>query len=63
MKNLVWIVVAAIVAGGGYMLFSGKTPTEMASEAADAVNAPAALDSASDSGEVADAARMPLRRC
>ena len=48
MKNLIWIVVAAVIAGGGYMLYSGASPKELISDAADAVNAPAALEAASD---------------
>ncbi|ASM71978.1 hypothetical protein SULPSESMR1_01154 [Pseudosulfitobacter pseudonitzschiae] len=49
MKNLLWIVVAAAVALGAYLLWSGRSIQEVATEAADAVNAPEALDSASDS--------------
>jgi phage-related protein len=46
MKNLIWIIVAAVIAIGGYMLYSGQSVQEMATEAADAVNAPEALESA-----------------
>ncbi len=48
MKNLVWIIVAAVIAGVAYMLYSGKSPTEMATDASEAVNAPAALESATE---------------
>ncbi|MEP1585220.1 MAG: hypothetical protein ABJJ92_00005, partial [Tateyamaria sp.] len=48
MKNLIWIVVAAVIAGGAYLLYSGKSPQEALNEAADAVNAPEALESASE---------------
>ena len=48
MKNLIWIVVAVVVAGGAYLLYSGQTPQEAITEAADAVNAPEALESASE---------------
>ena len=29
MKNLIWIVLAAVVLGGGYMLVTGKSVTEV----------------------------------
>lgn len=29
MKNLIWIVVAILVIGGGYVLFTGKSPAEL----------------------------------
>jgi hypothetical protein len=32
MKNLVWIVVAAIIAVGGYVLYSGRSVQELASD-------------------------------
>ena len=48
MKNLLWIVVAAVIAGGGYMLYSGSSPKELMNSAADAVNAPEALEAAWD---------------
>ena len=53
MKNLLWIVVAAIIAGGGYMLYSGSSPKELINDAAEAVNAPAALEAASDAAGAA----------
>ena len=48
MKNLLWIVVAAVIAGGGYMLYSGFSPKKLINSAAEAVNAPEALESAWD---------------
>jgi len=53
MKNLVWLVVAAIIALGGYMLFTGKGPQEVASEASDAINAPAVVEEVTDAAEKA----------
>jgi hypothetical protein len=32
MKNLIWIVVAAVIAVGGYMLYSGRSVQEIASD-------------------------------
>ena len=56
MKNLVWIVVAAVVVGGGYMLYSGSSPKELMDTATDVVNAPAALEAASNAvGDAVDA--------
>ncbi len=56
MKNLVWIIIAAVIAIGGYMLYSGRSVQEIATEAADAVNAPEALESATAAvGEAVDA--------
>ena len=34
MKNLLWIVVAAVIAGGGYMLYSGFSPKKLMNSAA-----------------------------
>ena len=48
MKNLLWIVVAAVIAGGGYMLYSGFSPKKLMNSAAEAVNAPEALEAAWD---------------
>ena len=48
MKNLLWIVVAAVIAGDGDMLYSGSSPKELMNSAAEAVNAPEALEAASD---------------
>ncbi len=53
MKNLVWLVVAAVIALGGYMLFTGKGPQEVATEASDAINAPAVADEVTDAAEKA----------
>lgn len=53
MKNLVWLVVAAVIALGGYMLFTGKGPQEVATEASDAINAPAVVDEVTDATEKA----------
>ena len=56
MKNLLWIVVAAVIAGGGYMLYSGSSPKELMDTATDVVNAPAALEAASNAvGDAVDA--------
>lgn len=56
MKNLLWIVVAAVVVGGGYMLYSGSSPKELMDTATDVVNAPAALEAASNAvGDAVDA--------
>ena len=48
MKNLLWIVVAAVIVGGGYMLYSGFSPKKLMNSAAEAVNAPEALEAAWD---------------
>jgi excinuclease UvrABC nuclease subunit len=60
MKNLIWILVAAVVLGGGYLLFSGKSVDEVVesiSPGATEVEAPAALeDAAAAVGEAAEAA-------
>ena len=54
MKNLIWIIIAAVIALTGYWLWSGQSPKELASEVSDAVDAPAALESASEAvGEAA----------
>ena len=56
MKNLLWIVVAAVVVGGGYMLYSGSSPKELMDTATDVVNATAALEAASNAvGDAVDA--------
>jgi len=56
MKNLVWLVVAVLIALAGYMLFTGKGPQEVAIEASDAINAPAVADDVTQAaGEAADA--------
>tara|TARA_B110000879_G_scaffold82047_1_gene113942 strand:+ start:99 stop:605 length:507 start_codon:yes stop_codon:yes gene_type:complete len=56
MKNLLWIVVAAVVVGGGYMLYSGSSPKELMDTVTDVVNAPAALEAASNAvGDAVDA--------
>ena len=46
MRNLIWIIIAAVIAFGGYMLYSGRSVKEIAETASDAVNAPEALESA-----------------
>ena len=48
MKNLIWIVIAGVIALGAYMLYSGRSVQEIATDASDAVNAPAALESATE---------------
>ena len=61
MKNLLWIVVAAVIAGGGYMLYSGSSPKELMDTATDVVNAPAALEAASNAvGDAVDATEGAL---
>ena len=61
MKNLLWIVVAAVVVGGGYMLYSGSSPKELMDTATDVVNAPAALEAASNAvGDAVDATEGAL---
>ena len=40
MRNLVWILVAVVIAGGAYMLYTGQTPREIATDASEVVNAP-----------------------
>ena len=56
MKNLVWLVVAAVIALGAYMLFTGKGPQEVAAEASDAINVPAVVEEVSEAAEDAGAA-------
>jgi len=61
MKNLIWIVLAVIVLGGGYMLFTGKSVDEVVNDVSGAtqqdVEAPEALEDAAEAaGETADAA-------
>ena len=48
MKNFVWIIIAAAIVLGGYILYSGRSVQEIAVDASNAVNAPQALDSATD---------------
>lgn len=38
-KNMVWIIVFATIAIGGYMLYSGKSPADLANEVTNAVEA------------------------
>lgn len=58
MKNIIWIIIAAVIAIGGYMLYSGKSATEMATDVSEAVDAPAALENASEvAGDAVDAAQ------
>ena len=55
MKNLIWILVAAVILLVGIVLFTGKSPQEIASDASDAVNAPEVLAAASKAvGNAAD---------
>ncbi|MFG6567786.1 MULTISPECIES: hypothetical protein [unclassified Sulfitobacter] len=51
MKNLVWLVVAALIALAGYMLFTGKGPQEVAIEASEAINAPEVADNMTNAAE------------
>ncbi len=37
MRNFVWIVVAVVIAGGAYLLYSGRTPQEIVEMADDAI--------------------------
>lgn len=53
MKNLIWLVVAAVIALAGYMLFTGKGPQEVAIEASDAINAPAVAEEVTEAAEEA----------
>lgn len=57
MRNLVWIVVAALIGLGGYLLFTGQSPQALVDQAADAV-APAEVEEAVDTAvsEAEDAA-------
>ncbi|WP_165375299.1 translation initiation factor 3 [Roseovarius nitratireducens] len=56
MKNLVWIVVAVVVLGGGYLLITGKSVTEVVEEVSQGeIDAPEALEEAKTAaGEAAD---------
>ena len=56
MKNLIWIIVAAVVAVGAYLVFSGKSVEEVVEGVSGAsVKAPEALDSAAEAaGEAVD---------
>ncbi|SEL05785.1 hypothetical protein SAMN05443999_103194 [Roseovarius azorensis] len=60
MRNLVWVVLAAVVLVGGYMLFTGKSVTEAVdsvSGTADEIEAPATLEEAGEAvGEAAEQA-------
>ena len=51
MKNLVWLVVAALIALAGYMLFTGKGPQEVAIDASEAINAPEVADNMTNAAE------------
>ena len=51
MKNLVWLVVAALIALAGYMLFTGKGPQEVAIEASEAINAPEVAEDVTNAAE------------
>ena len=75
MRNLLWIVLAAVVLIGGYFLITGKSPQEVMEEtgvaeesvetemeeAADAVGE-AAEDAAAATEEAAEDAKMQTRR-
>jgi ABC-type Na+ efflux pump permease subunit len=56
MKNLVWIVVAVAVLGGGYLLITGKSVTDVVEEVSQGeIDAPEALEEAkTTAGEAAD---------
>ncbi|MFG6582882.1 hypothetical protein [Sulfitobacter sp. 1A12779] len=51
MKNLVWLVVAALIALAGYMLFTGKGPQEVAIDASEAINAPEVAEDMTNAAE------------
>ena len=51
MRNLLWILVAVLVIGGGYLLFTGKSVQEVLG-----LSDEAAEEAAEDAGEAADAA-------
>ncbi|MEM6312228.1 MAG: translation initiation factor 3, partial [Pseudomonadota bacterium] len=66
MRNLIWIVVAVVIAGGAYFLFTGQSPqqvvndvtdaaTDVASDAADAVTdtTSSVAETATDAAETA----------
>lgn len=55
MKNVIWIILALLIVGVGYMLFSGKSAQDLAEEASRAVNAPALLEDASEAASDAAA--------
>lgn len=55
MKNVIWIILALLIVGVGYMLFSGKSTQDLAEEASRAVNAPALLEDASEAASDAAA--------
>ena len=57
MRNLILAIVAAVVAVGGYLWYTGQSPQDAVSEAGEAIGAPAALDSAAEAvGAAAEAA-------
>ncbi len=53
MKNVIWIVIAAIIAVGGYMLYSGRSVTEIASDVSDTATSAtqSAVDATTDAAE------------
>ncbi|MFU8835336.1 MAG: hypothetical protein ACNA7F_08700 [Roseovarius sp.] len=61
MRNLIWIVLAVIVLGGGYMLFTGKSVNEVVETVTGTtaeVEAPTALEEAATAaGEAVEAAQ------
>jgi type VI protein secretion system component VasK len=57
MKNLIWVIVAAVILGGGYMLFSGKSPQDIANDISETVDEPDTLQSAAEAtGEAVETA-------
>ena len=48
MRNLVWLIVAAVVLVGGYVLFTGKSPQEIVETVGETVSTPESLESAAD---------------
>ncbi len=57
MKNLIWVIIAAVILGGGYMLFSGKSPQDIANDISETVDEPDTLQSAVEAtGEAVETA-------
>ena len=61
MKNVIWIIIAAAITVGAYLVFTSKTADEAVEEVTGAtVNAPEALDSASEAvGAAVETAPVP----
>src|SRR5680860_180885 len=54
MKNLLWIVLAAIVLIGGYVLVTGKSPAELIeTDSGEQIDAPAELEQTADEADAA----------